>query len=37
MCTINISTIGADRQVFWQINYLYSSKVDILLTVELKY
>ena len=28
MCTININTLAMDRHVFWQINYLHSSKIN---------
>jgi len=35
MRTININTLDMDRQVFWQKNYLHSSKANTLLTVGL--
>ena len=35
MCTITINTLEMDRQVFWQKNYLRSSKANTLFTVGL--
>ena len=30
MCTTNINTLAMDRQVFWQINYLHASKINLM-------